>query len=366
MKKSLYILAAAAIVAGCASNDLRNDVVKDAPIGFTKVYVENVTKAVYTNANFETAGNTFGVFGFKTTSKQNNARVFDNTKVTFQGGLNTADGYNATSDWAYSPLVYWDKTATEYNFFAYAPSDADYDWTAALTSNNPNTFSITGFKQATSQSTMIDLMTDLSTRNGSTNHVTGAAIGKNDVTFTFGHILSNINFKMAVSPALKSDETNNPVTVVSFELGKIKMNGSYAYVTDAYKWTLATGDDQNAADFSATLTSNGNVFDSKALKASNSEYTNVPGMTDLLFVPQSVDATYKVTIRYKINNEIYDKEILLSEFKSGTGDDATSLTSWVAGYQYIYQIVIGPNPILFDVETVSAWADGGTYTYTIQ
>lgn len=361
MKKSLLILAATAIVVSCAKTDSLNET-NEIPIGFTKVYIENGTKAIakgaYTTANFETVGNTFGVFGYKTTSTQTNALLFDDQKVEYKSGLST-DLYEATNDWAYSPLKYWDKSATYYYFYAYAPHEGDFTGTAALSSNSATAFSITGFKQATTKSTMIDLMTDLSSKAT----VSGDAIGTNDVAFTFGHILSNINVKMAVSDALKADNHDNPVTVVSLTLGAIKMDGDYAYNTTAtaYKWTLATTS-PTTQTFPATQTS-GNVFASDALTSVTTGYTNVPDMTDLLFVPQTVDAGYKFVIQYKINNEVFDKEIPLSSFKNTSEQ---GLATWEPGNKYTYQIVIGPDPILFDFTSVSDWADGGTYTYTIQ
>ena len=375
MKKSLIIIAAAALVVGCASNDVKKDVAPT-PIGFTKVYIENGTKAfqtgAYTTANFETEGNTFAVYGFKTTATQTDARVFDNKTVTYTSGLTVSqNGYEATTDWAYSPLVYWDNTATEYTFYAYAPDDSKFTGTAAFTTDDdPTTFSISGFQQATTQSAMIDLMTDMTSKGG-TNKVTGNSIGTNDVAFTFGHILSNINLEMALSAALKADYSANPVTVLGVSLGAIKMNGSYAYATDAYAWTLATGANQATATFAGTLSGtspNQYVFDSNALKAVSNDaqdnygFTAVPAMTDLLFVPQAVDAGYAITVQYKIGSELFDKTIALSEFKNNN----VSLATWASGYKYTYRLVIGPTPILFDMESVSGWADGGTYTYTIQ
>lgn len=374
MKKSLFIIAATALVISCSNNDVKNDIAPT-PIGFTKVYIENGTKAfttgAYTTANFETEGNTFAVYGFKTTSSQTNARVFNNVTVTYTSGLTTStNGYEAATDWAYSPLVYWDKTATAYNFYAYAPDDSKFTGTAAFTTDNdPTTFSISGFQQATTQSSMIDLMTDMTSKGG-TNAVT-SNIGTNDVAFTFGHILSNINVEMAVSSALKADNTSNPVTVVSISLGAIKMNGSYAYATSDYAWTLATGANQATASFAGTLSGtspNQYVFASDALNAvsndaqNNYGFTAVPAMTDLLFVPQAVDANYAITIQYKIASQTYDKTILLSEFKNNNA----SLATWAPGNKYTYRLVIGPTPILFDVAGVSGWADGGVYAYTIE
>lgn len=370
MKKSLFIIAAAALVVSCANNDVRNEVVQsEKPIGFTKVYIEKGTKAItpgaYTTGNFETKGNSFGVFGFKTTDTQTDARVFNNVRVEYQDGLTVStNGYEATTDWAYSPLVYWDKTATAYNFFAYAPSDADFTGTATLTSQDPTKFKIAGFEQATTQNAMIDLMTDLTSKNGD-NKITGTYIGKNDVAFTFGHILSNINVAMAISPALKDDETDNPVKVLAVSLsGKIDNKGGYEYSSDAYKWTTTAA--TTSLTFSATQSGTSDdqyVFASKALKASDVAFTDVPALTDLLFVPQAVDDDFAIYVKYKIKDEIFESTIALKDFKN-TSDAA--LSSWENGKQYTYRIVIGPEPILFDVAAVSSWVDGGVYTYTIE
>lgn len=364
MKKSLFIIAATALVVGCASNEIKNDLANSqVPIGFTKVYIENSTntKAIatgpYTNANFESIGNTFGVFGYKTTATQSNYLSFDDVKVEFKAGHTVStNGYDAVNDWEYSPLVYWDKNATAYSFYAYAPYEADFTGTAALASNSANAFSISGFKQATtSNAAMIDLMTDLTTHSPY-----AGTIGQNDVAFGFKHILSNITVRMAVADALKSDYASNPVTIVSVTIGAVKMDGSYAYDTDAYKWTLAATPTTHT--FSGTQT-NGNVFGSNVLTSRTDGFTNVPGLENLLFVPQSVDAGYVIKIQYKIANETYDTEILLSEFKNSSN---AALSAWVSGYKYTYDIVIGPTPILFDVTSVSDWTDGGQYIYVVE
>jgi len=352
MKKSFLLLIAAALLAACSSNEMLVET-EDVPIGVSRVYIDMSTKAItpgpYTTANFETVGNTFGVIGYKTTATQTNAKVFNDVKVEYQTGLSAPF---AATDWAYSPLVYWDKTATQYSFFAYAPHSGDFTGTVALGGNDATTFSITGFKQATTVADQIDLMTDLTNQNNVT-----ANIGNNDVKFTFGHILSNINVTMAVSAALKADETDNPVSVETVTLGTITMDGSYAWNTDAYKWTLSTSSPTTQL-FSATQSS-GNVFASKALTATPA---TVPGLTGMLMIPQAVNANYEIYVKYKINTEVFERTIKLSDFKKS----GTSLGTWDPGYRYTYNIIIGPTPILFDMDTVADWGDGGTYTYTIE
>lgn len=352
MKKSFLLLIAAALLAACSSNEMTVEL-KEKPIGFSRVYIDKSTKAIrkgpYTTDNFGYVGNTFGVIGYKTTATQTNAKVFNDVKVEYQTGLSAPF---AATDWAYSPLVYWDKTATQYSFFAYAPHSGDFTGTVALGGNDATTFSITGFKQATTVADQIDLMTDLTNQNNVT-----ANIGNNDVKFTFGHILSNINVTMAVSAALKADETDNPVSVETVTLGTITMDGSYAWNTDAYKWTLSTSSPTTQL-FSATQSS-GNVFASKALTATPAA---VPGLTGMLMIPQAVNANYEIYVKYKINTEVFERTIKLSDFKKS----GTSLGTWDPGYKYTYNIVIGPTPILFDIIGVSDWGDGGVYTYTIE
>jgi hypothetical protein len=354
MKKSFLLLIAAALLAACSSNEMTVEL-KEKPIGFSRVYIDKSTKAIrkgpYTTDNFGYVGNTFGVIGYKTTATQTNAKVFNDVKVEYQTGLSAPF---AATDWAYSPLVYWDKTATQYSFFAYAPHSGDFTGTVALGGNDATTFSITGFKQATTVADQIDLMTDLTNQNNVT-----ANIGNNDVKFTFGHILSNINVTMAVSAALKADETDNPVSVETVTLGTITMDGSYAYDSgaSAYKWTLSTSSPTTQL-FSATQSS-GNVFASKALTATPAA---VPGLTGMLMIPQAVNANYEIYVKYKINTEVFERTIKLSDFKKS----GTSLGTWDPGYKYTYNIVIGPTPILFDIIGVSDWGDGGVYTYTIE
>ena len=90
MKKSLLLLAAATIVVSCSKNEVLKET-DQIPIGFTKVYIENGTKAssvgiakgAYTTTNFETLGNTFGVFGYKNTSSQTSTLLFDDQMVEY-------------------------------------------------------------------------------------------------------------------------------------------------------------------------------------------------------------------------------------------------------------------------------------------
>lgn len=373
MKKALLIFAAATVFVACSKTDKLNDNnVEPQTIGFSKVYIEKNTKAYYTVTDLEKAGNTFGVYGFKTTATAGEQKVFGE-RTGEDAGVKVTFGSGDNADWTYTPTRYWDKVASSYSFYAYLPhKDQIASNVTSVTFDDNKHLSINGFKQITSQPTMIDLMTDLISK---VNMTTG--IGQNDVEFTFKHILSNINIRMAISADLKADENDNPVTVNSVTVGAIKMDGSYAYNNSDYAWSLTSPQVTDATTFEAAKTNN-KVFDAGELKAIDDNLSNgqtlssdkvdtdasaVPELTDLLFIPQTVIDDYVINVEYLINTQKYNKTIKLKDFKKTTDD--SQLTVWEPGYKYTYVLVIGPTPILFDVAGITGWTDGGTYLYKI-
>ena len=375
MKKQLLFLAAVAALAACSETDNFKETA-EAPIDFSEVFIEKATKAPFTDVASLKASS-FGVFGSKT--KQNNAveKVFGKSSAETNGGAEVS--WNATSNkWTYSPIRYWDKGATSYHFYAYAPynsvttGDNRLLGTVTWSESTANSFKIEGFKQNTTVANMVDILTDLENQINNTSK-------QNTVNFSFKHILSNVNFLMAVSPDLKADETNNPVSVNSITVGAVKMDGSYTYNTNAYKWTLAASPTTHT--FQATQ-ENSKVFAERALKAMTNNSTNsltpaqisetptkVPGLNDLLFVPQTLptDTKYKVTIEYMIGTEPFSTTIDLNDFaKPGDNNTTIKTSEWLSGYMYNYILIIGPTPIEFDVTTIGGWANTDTYTYTIE
>lgn len=370
--KKIFLIAAVAAIVACSKTDNFKET-EEAPIDFTEVYIEKSTKAPYASlANLQSDTRGFGVFGAKT--KNNNVEtVIGKSTTEVNGGAQVT---YSNSKWTYSPKRYWDKGASKYEFYAYAPYNASTGESTRLlgtvswdNTKAENGFSISGFKQNTTVADMVDILADLSSQKNVTTF-------QNTVNFSFKHILSNINFYMAVSPDLKADENLNPVSVNSFSIGAVKMDGSYAYATSAYAWTVPAN--SATATFNATQENN-KVFAQRALKATSDtnpaslqssqigDPTAVPGLTNLLFVPQTLptDTKYQVTIEYMIADETFNTTIDLNDFaKANNANDKT--TVWAPGYQYTYILKIGPTPIEFGVTEIGSWGDGGTYEYTIE
>ncbi len=361
MKNYLLIIATAAIAVSCSKTD-NFKATQESPIDFTGIFVEKSSKGVITSADdLHTPG--FGVFGVKTRNSTAE-QVFGQLSTETAGGTKVSYG----TAWTYASKRYWDQEATRYDFFAYAPYNTNsllgtVGWTAATPSTS---FTISGFKQSTTVANMVDILTATVSREGSSNYT-------NTVDFSFSHILSNIHVKMAVSADLKADETDNPVSVTSVTLSAIKMDGGYAYNTTAskYEWTLATTQTTPATTFTATTKTSGNatvVFAGGELPsiATSTTGTDVPGLYDLLFIPQTLptaDGTkYAINVNYKIKDETFSKTIYLNQF---TNSSSAASSEWKPGYKYNYVLVIGPTPIVFGNPTIGSWTEE-TYTYTIQ
>lgn len=348
MKKYLLLIATVAVFAACAEKEQINETT-EIPIDFTKSYIENVTKAPYTTANFATTGNTMGVFGWKQNST-NYTQVFNDQSVDYN--------QTASNDWGYSPKKYWDSEADKYIFYAYAPhSDAFTGTVTAPTSTSANSFAITNFTQVATVANQIDLLVDLTSQiNNQANKSTSKP--KPEVAFTFNHILTQVNIVMGVSSQLKGDESANPVAVQSVTLNDVNIKGTYSYNNSAWGWSAQA----TPTDFSATTKTVSNetvVFGSTELETTAA---NVPGLVEMLLIPGSVSG-YTITVNYTIGDEAFEKTINLTDFKDGNN---TSLSTWAIGYNYIYSLTIGPEPIEFASPTINGWGTGGTYSYTIE
>ena len=345
MKKLFLLAVSVALFAACSEKAQINES-PEIPIDFTKSYVEKGTKALYTTSNFAATGNTMGVFGWKKNSSTY-TKIFDDQEVNYNE--------DAANDWGYKPKKYWDRNADNYIFYAYAPHSDDFTGTVtAPTQTSATSFAINDFIQATVVADQIDLLVDLTSQINNTNNKS-TDTPKPEVSFTFSHILSQVNFVMSVSSTLKGDETDNPVEVQSVTLKNVNTKGTYSY-NSGWKWSSQA----TPVNFSATTKASGDktvVFASKEL---GTTAANIPGLKEMLLIPGSV-SSYTVTVNFTIGTEPYERTINLTDFKSNN----TSLSEWAIGNNYIYHLTIGPDPIEFASPTINDWATGGTYSYNI-
>ena len=205
MKKyNLIIASAVLVIAACSKNELRSDLQgEQIEIGFS-TFNEKITRAGAENSGIEqknalsTHHTSFKVWGYKTVSGT------PSTVFGESNGAGTKVIWNGTSSlWEYSPLRFWDKSATNYKFFAAAPSD--YSWTFTNDIIKLSGFSVNGSSIAPSSS--IDADADMGEKDIMISEdvtVLPANYTSSKVQLNFIHLLTRLNIGVKKASSLDS------------------------------------------------------------------------------------------------------------------------------------------------------------------
>ena len=221
MKKSILFLATAALFAACTNDSVRENIADDqVEIGFS-TYIQKPVASKADNSTAETLKNleayhqNFVVNGFKTVANAE-TQVFTDQLVTY----NSADNKKV---WEYSPVSYWDKSASKYSFYAAAPKTASWGF-----DEDGKYYTISDFTVSGSSLDLATLDTpdaaavfgteDLMIATDIDNHT---AFTTEAVNFTFNHILSRFNI------AISTSITDGTVTLKSLTVNGIANTGSF-------------------------------------------------------------------------------------------------------------------------------------------
>ena len=255
MKKYLFLIATAAIVASCSDMDtFKKDIQNNNGVIEFSSYSQLTTKAENSSAIekyvFFNHHTTFKVWGYKNTEVP---AVFAGDVVTVAEA--TPSGYT----YSYSPLRYWDKAATTYRFYAAAPADGGWDFQGV--SNDESTQNqAAGYFKTTSTITGVNLKATTPSESLSEYFkdkqdvdkliaepcaVNKSKFGIEPVQLDFIHILSKMNVSIKKDNKLSAQT----VTLKSFEIvnlfnkGNFDENTSVANLADGsnVRWTKADG-----------------------------------------------------------------------------------------------------------------------------
>jgi hypothetical protein len=326
MKKSYLMMAAAAtMLAACSQSDFVNDVPESAPqaIGFENHIGKSTRAAITSVDDLKNANGGFTVWGYKskltTPDWGTQATVFNGKNVTWTG-----------SAWTYSPLQYWDKTAT-YKFYAAAPA-GDYSIDSA-----------TGFVTISDvESAKYTESKDyLVTRGAKTQDGTNT----NTIKFDLHHTMTKVVVKLQRT-------TDADITVTSLSMsGWDNALGTFAQnsdatpdnATDTDEWTLATPAVAGDVNFV------GNGCTEKTVVLNSSDAVTVSDY--YIMVPQEIAAnTLAFTLSYTINGQTFTDHI-------GTLADKQI---WGTDVCITYTVKVGPAAISFDVNSICNWCREGS------
>lgn len=302
MKKSyLMILAAVSLFASCYESDTfkgaAQEVQADQPLSFT-AYADKVTKAGNSTAlnDFYTA---FGVYGWKTvngtvvsdpvfsnipneyfTEDKGGSIVYKtsgkpSTEWTVPDNIGVGEGKKGY--WYYENVRYWDKMASQYQFFAIAPFESTPTYTVSAGDANISiaTYDISGENNLA----LVD--------DGNSNLIPQAnlaytgfkkdymiadkltptpkgTVTTQDVQLVFHHILTKLNVKVKKSDLYKGSQV---LKVSELKIENLKKEANFEYTTN-----MTTDGWKNKADI--------RTIDINTPYALANGATETPAMTD--------------------------------------------------------------------------------------
>lgn len=236
MKKNYFMLAAATMLfAACAETDVINDIneKENAPqaIGF-ETFVDKATRTGENTTALNLHHESFKVWGYKMVPEI--VTAFDEVTISYNSGSTN----NATK-WEYSPLRYWDKTATSYEFYAATPINEDWEIVTTSTTTEGTTPTITPLTADNYYLTLNDFTlvdhdaTDQGDRGNEVYYFNDSDIDKdlmvatsqtkNElVDFTFSHILSRLDVTV-----VKDEDFTETITVTEFQVCNLFGKGNY-------------------------------------------------------------------------------------------------------------------------------------------
>lgn len=257
------------------------------------------------------------------------------------------------TQWTTTATHYWPELGNELVFAAYSPADA-----AGTYTQTDEGLQIDDFTTAAANN-QYDLMytARVADKNKGNN-------GDAAVPMVFKHALTSVVFS-AVAADDKATYNIKSLTVDGDFVTTADFNQNIATAAEfdgTPVWTLDA-----AATTSYGILSGANVAVANSGVMLTGNKSTAGTKSALLLIPQGVDPDATVTINYEKTTSdgtlASSATVKLSDFKVG---GSTSITEWVMGNRYVYNITFGANkPIHFAPSIEVDWATT-TLDYTIQ
>lgn len=342
MRKSIFLLAAAAVFAGCTQTEVL-EVAENRAISFDP-FVGKATRAATEIVDPSAGSGTkltkfyvFGQYGESSGTTYGNV-VYTNAKVDV-----TSSHTNVSPT---DNIQYW-VPGKKYMFAAYSDGNDQIQTTesgATVSFGNDGHIKIENYQAGTN-----DLI--LAIPNAVTTTGDLSASNPGAVQLTFKHLLSQVKFKFTCA----SFPTDYTLDINELKIDGVPNKATYSYQNDSYTWGSVDNSTGNTQDLSFS-----NI---------TGVQLNTPKTSDANFViPQAytntgsnnLTATFKVTVKDNHGSNIVSEQLLTT---TALLVSSGNVTQWKAGYRYQYNIKLTPEnvggmyPIQFTVVDVEDWKD---------
>lgn len=294
------------------------------------------TRAETTTTGLDTYYNSFRVWGYKSAGSQ---KVMDNYRVLHNSDNKAWEYIGMGNDDNPQTMKYWDYSATDYRFMAYAPADAD----GVTTDTKDDTRNIV-FPYKYSDDATPTSLTYISDLWQTTDH---EKYGKN-VTLTFAPIIAKLRFKFLYPNDAKRISVKDIAFTATNEKATIPTSGT---ITVSYP---LTGDNPQRS-IAMTQPEEGRIVftipyeekddDIHILKGENPPYGKwyyVPPLD----IAGETQGSYTITATIDGNHS--------------TATVPAQFMQWKAGFQYtyIFKITEAGTLITFSEVKVEQWVEG--------
>lgn len=362
MKKSLLILATVATLTACSSDSVRESIAEESvEIGFSTYTQKAVGTKADNSVGLEQYYTEFTVYGWKTvkneeTGKNEAQKVFNAQSVNY---------VKDSGSWTYSPKKFWDKVASEYNFYAAVPvgeNGFSFDENAKIF--KLDAFTATGksldveeAQKPNAAASFKTVETDFMIADAIERDMTTQS-AKALVEFKFKHILSRLNI------GVKCDglETNQTMTLNSLTIGGIVSKGSF---NENDRWALSTEGSDVVTLVNAVEDATANTV---AITEENKfVYQGLLIPQEAAYAVVSLDGTEMGNAPYLYINYSIDSENFYAYYNLAALFGATDGESLMfnEGYQNNLYITIGASAIEFDADAY-VWQDSKDGNFDIE
>lgn len=380
MKKNYLMMAmAAAMLASCAQTGLVEEIAEEPQkaIGFS-TFVDKATRAAdqaeNSTATYDQGMNihheTFDVWGFKNTSS---VAVFSKETVTYVAASTGVDGSSIPAHWRYNDLRYWDKAATDYYFYACAPTTAPFTFNGTQgegkftidSEYEVNAINISDQNRETPQTTWkgkseSDLMIAAPCHLNETS-LSNAYTGK--VGLNFIHILSRLNIVIN-----KYGPSSTSIQVKKITIGNMKYKGTFDEGIGVADNTMGTSSRWNKTDdkidysyeINYSVPSNKNNYVIEALI--------MPQATSLEEVKLDGTGTKShayIKIDYSLTSGSITEDFTACYNLAKVFGITSGTLDFNEGWQNTLTITLDPQAIVFTAKT-APWVDKETEELTIE
>lgn len=367
MKKQYLMMAvAASMLAACSQTEVIDEVVNNSTpkaIEFT-TFVDNTTRAENSEKEYswemKNHHDNYTVYGYKTVGGTNTDVFTKGEKIE----VNSATGN-------YTPMKYWDNSASKYGFFACA-GEASFELNDNSSANDMSddyfitttSFSVSGKNlNATNIGTYQEsFKTDDPGKDLMIAAPCEITTFNSNVDLDFNHILSRLNV------TVKTTMGDNVVKLKEVAVMNMKKEGSF-------NESIVTGDELKSGTTARWTTTTGSIdykYDKAAfIKNADNQYA-----IQALVMPQSAEvedinldgsntatSSYPyIKIKYSVNEQDYEYYYNLATAFTAAPHKNIAFNE---GWENTLNIIIQPTEILFNAK-VAKWDENVKYDFTIE